>query len=63
VDINTNAFRIVSSLTSDKEVDQRSENAKAAGKRGGAARARVLPRERRIEIARLANRARWAKGG
>jgi hypothetical protein len=65
MDVNTNAFRIVNALTSEKKEDERkrSEIASAAGVRGGRARARMLPRERRIEIARKANNARWARGG
>ena len=61
MDVNTNAFRIVRSLTDEnKDGKQRSRRASAAGQRGGAARASALPRERRREIAVKAANARWA---
>jgi hypothetical protein len=62
MDLNKNAFRIVQSLSGEKKVDPRSEGARAAGRRGGPARAHVLSPERRREIAKAANRARWSKG-
>ena len=62
MDINTNAFRIVSSLTDEnKGENRRSSNAKSAGKLGGVARAKSLPRERQREIAVNAIRSRWSK--
>jgi hypothetical protein len=60
LDLNKNAFRIVESLTTDKKENKRSKAASKAGKQGGPARAKVLTREQRIEIARKANLARWA---
>jgi hypothetical protein len=61
VDINTNAFRIVSSLTSENKGTGKSESARQAGKIGGKVRASKLSQERRREIAAKAIRARWAK--
>lgn len=62
MDVNTNAFRIVKSLTDEKKSErQGSERAKVAGKSGGRARAATLPQERRREIAVKAVQARWAK--
>jgi hypothetical protein len=61
LDLNVNAYRIVSSLTNEnKEESGRSQASRAAGKRGGPARAAALTRERRKEIAAQASRARWA---
>jgi hypothetical protein len=60
VDTNTNAYRIVSSLTDENKKDtKRSRRASAAGKRGGPARAAVLSGERRKEISVKAISARW----
>jgi hypothetical protein len=61
MDLNRSAFRIVQSLTGEKRANPRSESARAAGRRGGPARAHVLPPERRKEIAKAANRVRWSK--
>lgn len=41
--------------------EQVSEQRRAAGKKGGPARAAALSPERRREISRLANEARWGK--
>jgi len=62
VDLNTNAFRIVGSLTKENKADNgRAEKARKAGLVGGIARARSLDPQRRKEIAARANRARWEK--
>lgn len=60
MDLNTNAFRIVQSLTNENKEDRKtSEAASKAGKRGGRARAMALSDERRKEIAINAVRTRW----
>jgi hypothetical protein len=61
MDLNSNAFRIVKSLTTEKKDDKRSSGAAAGGAVGGPARARKLTAERRREIAVNANRARWKR--
>lgn len=63
LDLNTNAFRIVQSLTGDHEPSTRSEAARAAGRRGVPARAKILSPERRKEIALIANVSRWKDKG
>lgn len=42
-------------------IKEKSKTAQAAGRIGGAARARKLSAERRSEIAKLAAKARWEK--
>ena len=59
MDLNVSAFRIVKSVTTEKETDKRSLAAKAGGRIGGPARANKLTPERRREIAVVANKARW----
>jgi hypothetical protein len=59
MDLNRNAFRIVQSLTDEKDENPRSVRARIGGQRGGPARAKVLSPERRKEIAETASRARW----
>jgi len=62
MDLNTNAFRIVKSLTEgNKEVSKYTVAGSLGGKLGGPARSRRLTPARRQEIARLASRARWKK--
>jgi hypothetical protein len=61
MDLNSNAFRIVNTITTEKKDDKRSSAARAAGVVGGPARARKLTAEQRREIALKANRARWKK--
>jgi len=62
MDLNKNAFRIVQSLTDDKQKDTpRTVAARAAGKSGGRARAELLTAAERHNIAVKANRARWRK--
>ena len=62
MDLNTNAYRIVSSLTDEnKGENKRSAAARNAGKHGGPARAATLSKDRRREIAVKAVQARWAK--
>lgn len=62
VDLNANAYRIVSALTDEnKGESKRSTAARNAGKQGGPARAAKLSKDRRREIAIKAVEARWAK--
>ena len=62
MDINRNAHRIIKSITEENKGESKcSERARRAGLSGGPARARVLTPERRVEIAKKANRARWRK--
>ena len=58
--MNTNAFRIVRSLTEEKQAENhRTVTSRAGGKIGGPARAKLLSPEERREIAAKASRARW----
>lgn len=60
MDLNKNAFRIVRSLTEEKEVESpRKVSASQAGKAGGRARANRLTSSERHDIAVKASRARW----
>lgn len=58
MDTNTNAFRIVQSLTSENRTVA---SGRPGGLKGGAARAAVLSPERRKEIAERAIKLRWEK--
>jgi hypothetical protein len=62
LDLNSNAFRIVRSLTEEKKDIPRTVIARAAGKAGGMARAKSLTPEKRRSIAINANKARWNNG-
>lgn len=59
MDVNTNAFRIVKSLTEEKGADEKRAKKVAAGKLGGRSRANRLSPERRREIADAGSRKRW----
>lgn len=61
MDLNRNAFRIVSELTEEKKDDPRVSAAQIAGRLGGPARAAALSPARRREIAVEANKARWER--
>jgi hypothetical protein len=62
MDVNSNAFRIVSSLTAENKGDRKkTEASRAGGIAGGAARAAKLSPQRRKDIAIKANAARWSK--
>jgi hypothetical protein len=61
MDLNVNAFRIVTTLTTEKRDDKRTMAGRAGGKVGGPARARKLTPEQRRAIALTANKARWRK--
>jgi hypothetical protein len=60
VDVNVRAFRTVVAATSDEpRPNDKRESQRQGGLKGGPARARAISRERRVEIARKANAARW----
>jgi hypothetical protein len=62
VDLNTNAHRIVTTLTErDSETAAKSEARRVAGKAGGAARARALTDAERKQIELAGSKARWPK--
>jgi hypothetical protein len=61
VDLNTNAFRIVNSLTTEKIEDKRLSASSKGGKAGGLARSKSLSDERKREIALAGSKARWAR--
>jgi hypothetical protein len=62
MDINVRAFRTVQAALSEKtEEEPKRAASRKGGLIGGRARARSVSRERRIEIAKLASRARWKK--
>ncbi len=64
MDLNVRAFRVVQAALSD-EASPASKAKKEASRRGGLvggqSRAQRLGRERRIEIAKTASRARWSR--
>lgn len=62
-DVISNAVRVMRIATGEEEEDAPSPASAAAqlGKLGGAARAKVLTKERRAEIARKGAAKRWAK--
>lgn len=61
MDLNVRAFRTVQAALADPAAsDKRRESARRGGLRGGPSRAIVISAERRVEIAKKANRARWA---
>jgi hypothetical protein len=64
MDINVRAFRVVqAALSEHKEptVDAKKISARKGGLIGGPSRARSISRQRRVEIAKKASHARWAK--
>jgi hypothetical protein len=62
VDVNVRAFRVVQTAISERsEPDARKVAASKGGRVGGPSRARSISRERRIEIAKKASAARWAR--
>lgn len=63
MDLNVRAFRVVEAAISGSSSAQneRKAAAKKGGLIGGPSRARSMSRERRIEIAKKASQARWAK--
>jgi hypothetical protein len=64
MDVNVRAFRIVQAAISDEPKASESakkEAARKGGLVGGPSRAKSISRERRVEIAKKANTARWTK--
>jgi hypothetical protein len=61
MDLNVTAFRIVQNLTVEKKDDKRVLAARAAGRKGGPARAAKLTAQQRKNISIRANEARWKK--
>lgn len=61
MDLNKSAFRIVSSLTTEAKTSTKIEAGRAGGLVGGRARAAALSPQRRKDIAKKANSARWSK--
>ena len=62
MDLNVRAFRIVQEAIkeTDSAAEKKRESSRRGGLKGGRARATSVSRERRIEIAKKANAARWA---
>jgi len=62
MDLNVQAFRLVQEATSEVVPDKaKLASSRKGGIKGGAARARSITPERRVEIARRASEARWHK--
>jgi hypothetical protein len=61
MDLNTNAFRIVNSLTGGSKNNPRTEAACAGGRVGSQARANRLNPDERRAAAVKASQARWDK--
>jgi hypothetical protein len=62
MDLNVRAFRIVqAAFTEPGSADKRKESARKGGLVGGPSRARTTSAERRKEIAKKANSARWSE--
>lgn len=62
MDLNVRAFRTVQAALSDSPspaLRAKKESSRKGGLKGGSSRARLLSRERRVEIAKKANQARW----
>lgn len=62
MDLNKLAFRVVQEATSeDVSAKAKRASSRKGGLKGGVARAKSITQQRRIEIARKANEARWAR--
>jgi hypothetical protein len=63
MDLNVRAFRVVQTAINGPSAapDPKKASARKGGLKGGPSRARSISRERRVEIARKASRARWKK--
>ena len=62
MDLNVRAFRVVQeAINEDSAASKKKKSSRQGGLKGGPARAQSMSPERRIEIAKKANRARWAK--
>ena len=67
VDVIGNAVKVMRIATGEETEDPPADdgkdpNAKALGKKGGAARAKAMTAERRKEIAKAAAKKRWGRG-
>ncbi len=63
MDLNVRAFRTVQAALDDHptEEDTKKTAARKGGLIGGPSRARSISRQRRVEIAKKASKARWSK--
>lgn len=62
MDVNVRAFRTVqAAISGDSASNSKKESSRKGGLKGGRSRAMSMSRERRVEIAKKANRARWSK--
>ena len=64
MDLNVRAFRVVQEAVSEESSSpsrKRRNAARLGGLKGGPSRARSISAERRTEIAKKANAARWKK--
>jgi len=61
VDVNVRAFRTVQAAITGDSSSNKKEASRKGGLRGGPSRAKAISAERRLEIARKANAARWKK--
>ena len=61
MDVNVHAFRTVQQATGEIAPKIKRASSKKGGLIGGPARAKSTSRERRVEIAKQASRARWQK--
>jgi hypothetical protein len=62
MDVNVRAFRVVQAAISEEPASHPpKDSARKGGLKGGPARAQSISAERRKEIAKKANAARWGK--
>lgn len=63
MDVNVRAYRVVQAALGEapSAPNPKKDAARKGGLRGGPSRAKSISRERRVEIARKASRARWQK--
>jgi hypothetical protein len=64
MDLNVRAFKVVQAAIQERPAvppDPKKASSRKGGLKGGPSRARSISRERRIEIAKKANQARWSK--
>ena len=62
MDVNVRAFKTVqAAIAGDSPSNTKKESSRRGGLKGGRSRAMSMSRERRVEIAKKANRARWSR--
>jgi hypothetical protein len=64
MDLNVRAFRVVQAAVNGPSTtppDPKKASARKGGLKGGPSRAQSMTRKRRVEIAKKASAARWAK--